>query len=209
MHRFTYLVLPALLVLGLVGCGAPRPINYYSLQVPAAPAPAAGTFPIDLMVGRMTGSSLMEATPIVYRTPNNAMGVFLYHRWEDAPVAMVPAKLIRMLRNSGQYRSVVGTGGAPDVEFVVRGRLYDFTEIEGPKVGKEMKISGLVTMEFELYNRRAGKVLWTHYYSQSEPSEGKEITSVVGSIERDLDRGLKEVVAGLGQYFAANPPKKG
>ena len=208
MHRLTYLVLTVPLAVGLAGCGSPRPINYYTVHLPAVPAPASNTYPIDLMVGRMTGSALLEATPIVYRNAASVMGTYAYHRWEEPPVTLVPAKLLRMLRSSGQYRSVVASGTAADIEFVVRGRLYEFAEVDGPKVGKEVKMTGLVTMEFELYNRKVGKIVWTHFYSQSEPVEGNQVSSVVGSLERNLDRGLKEVVAGLGQYFAANPPAK-
>jgi ABC-type uncharacterized transport system auxiliary subunit len=39
-----------------------------------------------------------------------------------------------------------------------------------------------------------------------EPAQGKEVSQVVQALDRNLDRGLKEIVAGLSQYFAANPP---
>ena len=60
-------------------------------------------------------------------------------------------------------------------------------------------------MEFELYDRKSGKVVWSHFYSQSEPVQGKEISAVVTALDLNLDRGLKEVAAGLNQYFSANP----
>jgi ABC-type uncharacterized transport system auxiliary subunit len=63
-------------------------------------------------------------------------------------------------------------------------------------------------MEFELYNRKTGKVVWSHYYSQSEPVQGKEISAVVAALDTNLDRGLKEVAAGLNQYFLSNPVGK-
>ena len=192
----------ALVVMGLAGCGSTKPIKYYAIQVPTAPVPTSSTYPIDLVVGRMTGPALLEAAPIVYRTGANPKGTYQYHRWEDAPVDLVPEKLVRLLRSTGEYRSVVRTGGVADSPYLIRGRLLQFEEVDGGG------ISGQVTMEFELYDRRAGKLLWSHFYSQTEPVENKEITSVVQAIDRNLERGLKEVVAGLGQYFAANPPKK-
>ena len=67
-------------------------------------------------------------------------------------------------------------------------------------------ITGLVSMEFELYDKKAARVLWSHFYSQTEPVETKKVPAVVQALDRNLDRGLKEVVAGLAQYFAANPP---
>ncbi len=80
-------------------------------------------------------------------------------------------------------------------QFVLRGRLYNFEEVDGAS------ISGLVSMEFELYDRKSGKILWTHFYSQSEPVQSKEISAVVSALDSNLDRGLKEVAAGLNQYF--------
>ncbi len=202
MNRITHLVSIALLIFGLVGCGAPRPIKYYSVQFPAAPTPTTMTYPINILVGPITGSSLLRAAQIVYRTGTNQMGTYQYHRWQDPPVEIVQAKLIRMLQNSGEYQSVSGLGTTSPSEFVIRGRLDEFTEVDGAG------ITGLVTMEFELFNRTAGKVLWSHYYSQAEPAQGKEVPDVVSALDRNLERGLKEVVAGLSRYFATNLPKR-
>jgi ABC-type uncharacterized transport system auxiliary subunit len=94
----------------------------------------------------------------------------------------------------------MGSGG--DIEYVVRGRLDEFGEVDG------QTLSGQVVMEFELYNRKTGKVLWTYSYSQTEAVEGKEVADVVQALERNLDRGLKEVAAGVSRYFEANPPVK-
>jgi ABC-type uncharacterized transport system auxiliary subunit len=202
MHRLTHLVPVALLALCLSGCGAPRPIRFYALQTPSAPARINTTLPIDLLVSRINGPAVLHADPIVYRIGPNRIGTYLYHHWSESPVNMVQANLIRLLRNSGDYQSVQGAGSANPDEFEVRGRLDDFAEVDGES------ISGIVTMEFELYNRKTAKVLWSHFYSQTEPAQGKDVSQVVQALDRNLDRGLKEVVAGLSQYFMANPPKK-
>ena len=191
----------ALLSLGLAGCGAPKPIKYYAIQIPAAPNSHNPSVAVDLRVSRITGPSLLESSPIVYRTGTNQIGTYKYHRWQDPPVDLVQAKLTAMLRNSGTYQSV-SDSGTSDADFVIRGRLHDFTEVDADT------ISGLVTMEFELYNRRTAKILWSHFYTQSEPVQGKDVSGVAQAIDRNLDHGLKEVMAGLEQYFAANPPTK-
>lgn len=203
MYRLTCIL--ATVLLAFAGCGSPRPMKYYVVQGPATPSPAlSGTvaYPIDLGVKRLTGPSLLESAPIVYRNGPNEMGTYAYHRWEETPVELVKVRLLRVLRNTGQYLSVIDMGSGGGVEYVVRGRLDEFGEVDSPA------LSGQVTMEFELYNRKTGKVLWTHYYSQNEPAQGKEVSNIVQAIDRNLDRGLKEVAAALGQYFAANPPGK-
>ncbi len=202
MRRRTYLFSIALFALGLAGCGAPRPIKYYSVQFPGAPTPSTSTYPIDIVVGPIAGPSLLHATQIVYRVGTNQIGTYQYHRWQDPPTDIVQAKLIRMLKNSGEYQSVSGMGTTSPSEFVVRGRLDEFAEVDG------QSITGLVTMEFELFNRNTGKILWSHFYSQAEPVQGKEVSDIVSALDRNLERGLKEVVAGLSKYMATNLPKR-
>ena len=201
MHRIIHLVWIAPLALSLIGCGTPRPIRYYSVQIPTAPTPSTSTYPIDILVGPISGPSLLHAAQIVYRTGTNQIGTYEYHRWEDPPVEIVQRKLIRMLQCSGEYQSVSRLGNSSAGEFVVRGRLDEFAEVDGAS------LTGLVTMEFELYNRNTGKILWSHFYSQTEPIQGKEVPDVVSALDRNLERGLKEVVAGLSQYFAKLPKK--
>jgi ABC-type uncharacterized transport system auxiliary subunit len=200
MHRIAALMPILILVVGLAGCGAPKPINYYSLQIPAAPSTSKPTYSIDVAVGRITGPSLLQASPIVYKTGTNQIGTYKYHRWQDPPVELVQAKLISLLRSSGGYQSVTSTT-TTGADYVIRGRLHEFSEVDGEGIG------ALITMEFELYERRSAKVLWSHFYTQLEPAQGKAVSGVAQAIDRNLDRGLREVMTELGQYFAANPSK--
>jgi len=197
----------SLAFLGLAGCGSPKPIKYYAVQIPTAPSPSNHTYAVDLVVGRVTGSDLLAATPIVYKTGAHEVGTYAYHRWTGAPTEMVQDKLIRLLRKSAEFRTVSGSesttgAGSKNDTLVLRGKLYDFSEVDGPE------IQGLVTMEFELYNRAASKVVWTHFYSQTEPVKSKAVAAVVEALDVNLDRGLNEVAAALRNYLEANPPGK-
>lgn len=167
-----------------------------------APAIQPSAHPVSLLVGRVSGAEIYEDTPILYRVGANQIGAYQYSRWVEPPVELLKDKLIRMLRTSGNYQSVTSLGSNSNGQFVVRGRLYNFEEVDGAN------ITGLVSMEFELYDRKSGKILWTHFYSQSEPAQGKEIPDVVTALDTNLERGLKEVTAGLNQYFATNPAGK-
>lgn len=202
MYRTTGRILLSLLVLGLTGCGASRPIKYYTVQLPVPLTPTTDTYSVSLLVGSIGGPEMFKDTPIAYRIGTNEVGTYQYSRWAEPPVEMLKGRLIRMLRTSGQYQSVNGLGSSAEGQFVVRGRLYEFEEVDSGS------ISGLVSMEFELYERKSGKVVWSHSYSQSEPVEGKKISAVVTALDLNLDRGLKEVAAGLGQYFSASLAKQ-
>lgn len=207
MHRASLILSISLAFLGLAGCGSPKPIKYYTVQIPTAPSPSNHNYTVDLVVARITGSELLTATPIIYRTGTHEVGTYAYHRWTGAPTEMVQDKLIRLLRKSEEFRTVTGSesttgAGSKTDALVLRGKLYDFSEIDGAEM------QGQVTMEFELYSRAASRVVWTHFYSQPEPVKSKAVAAVVEALDHNLDRGLNEVAAELSKYLAANPPGK-
>ncbi|WP_263368224.1 ABC-type transport auxiliary lipoprotein family protein [Edaphobacter bradus] len=202
MHRIARLVLISALALSLNGCAKSKPIHYYTVRLPVAPTLTTSAHPVSLLVGSIAGAEIYRDTPIVYRIGTNQIGAYQYSRWVEPPVELVKNKLIRVLSTSGDYQSVTGLGSNSVGQFVVRGRLYEFAEVDGAN------ITGLVSMEFELFDRKSGKLLWTHFYSQSEPAQSKEISAVVTALDTNLDHGLKEVAAGLNQYFSANPVGK-
>jgi ABC-type uncharacterized transport system auxiliary subunit len=202
MNRMARLIFIPARALSLNGCVTSKPIHYYTVQLPVAPTLTTSTLNVSLLVGDIEGSDLYRDTPIVYRVGTNRIGTYQYSRWAAPPVELLQGKLIRVLRASGDYQSVSGLGSKTEGQFVVRGRLYDFEEVDGGN------IAGLVSMEFELYNRKSGKVLWTHFYSHSESAEGKDISAVVTALDANLDRGLKEVAAGINEYFIVNPVAK-
>jgi ABC-type uncharacterized transport system auxiliary subunit len=202
MHRTIRLTLTSLLALGLGACGGTKPIRYYTLQVPAAPTLTTNAYPVSLVVGTVNGAQIFEDGPIAYRIGVNEIGTYQLSQWEEPPVNLVRRRLIRMLRSSGDYQSVVELGSNSAGQFILRGRLYDFEEVD------TASIAALVSMEFDLYDRKSGKVVWTHYYSQSEPVQVKEISAIVTALDLNLDRGLKEVTAGLDQYFSTTLGKK-
>jgi ABC-type uncharacterized transport system auxiliary subunit len=202
MNRMARLVLTSMLALSLSGCAKSKPIHYYTVALPVAPTVTTSTHAVSLLVGSIGGSDIYQDTPIVYRVGTNAIGGYQYSRWVEPPVSLVKDKLIRILSASGDYQSVTSIGSNSNGQFVVRGRLFEFEEVDSAN------ITGLVSMEFELYDRKSGKIVWTHFYSQSEPVQSKDISAVVAALDTNLDHGLREVAAGLSQYFAANPVGK-
>jgi ABC-type uncharacterized transport system auxiliary subunit len=202
MQRMARLLFISALSLSLNSCAKSKPIHYYTVGLPVAPTRTTSAQPVSLLVGNIGGADIYRQTPIVYRIGTNEIGAYQYSRWAEPPVELVKDKLIRILSASGDYQSVTSLGSTSNGQFLVRGRLYEFAEVDGAN------ITGLVSMEFELYDRKSGKTLWAHFYSQSEPAQSKDIPAVVTALDTNLDRGLKEVAAGLSQYFSANPAGK-
>jgi ABC-type uncharacterized transport system auxiliary subunit len=195
MSRFILVSLAAMLI---SACGSGRPIRYFTMELPAAPEPATSVYPVTVLVGRIGAPEILQDDPIVYRSGPNEIGTYAYHQWAEPPAQMVKDMLMRRLRASGKYRSVNELGSSAQGEYVLHGRLYDFEEVDTGS------ITALVSMEFELFDRRIHKTVWTHYYSHSTPVQGKEIPDVVSALNHNLAQGLTEIVSGLDAYFAAN-----
>ena len=203
MNRTSGSIALSLFALVLSGCSHPKPIRYYTVQSSTtAPAASTNAQSVSLVVGTISGPDIFRTSPIAYRIGANEIGTYQYSQWIEPPVILVQSSLIRVLRASGNFQSVMSLGSTSDGPFLVRGRLNDFEEVDGGS------ITGLVSMEFELVERKSGKVVWTHFYSQSEPVQGKEMSAIVTALDVNLDRGLKETAAGLNQYFSANPAGK-
>jgi len=192
-----------LLIVFLTGCGAGRPSKYYQLTVPASSASVEkpGTVPVTLLLGGMMTSHLYREDRIVYGNGPEQLGTYEFERWAEPPAEMIQGVLLRQLRASGRYRAVYYRRSNMKGDFAIRGRLYDFKELTGSQ------LSARVTLEFEMRDLDSGATVWTHYYTSDEPVSGKDVHAVVAALDRNVQRAVGEVVAGLDQYFASHPVK--
>jgi ABC-type uncharacterized transport system auxiliary subunit len=187
----------AAIVLVMAGCAPPRPVKYYQISPLPAPKMASGRpHAITLLIGRIECAPLLRDGGILYRTDANEVNAYHYHRWLETPDRMVLDQLVQVLRASGRYSSVQEQGAAISGDYLVRGKLVDFSEID------DSTIQARVSIAIELYNRKAGSTVWTHYYTRDEPVDGKDIKDVVRCLERNLSNGLNEIAASLDQFFS-------
>jgi ABC-type uncharacterized transport system auxiliary subunit len=187
----------------LSGCGAARPRKYYELTVPGETSGARPTdsTAVSLLIGSWSASHLYRDDRIVYGSTGQEMGTYEYERWAEPPAEMIEEVLLRELRASGRYRAVHSRRSNANGDFLIRGRLYDLKEVTGGS------ILARVTFEVELRDLKTATTVWTHYYTHDEPVNGKSVANVVSALDKNVQQGVKEVVAGLDQYFAAHPVK--
>ncbi len=201
MLRKIAIALLAVAAAGLAGCGAARPSKYYQLDVPAAPPAGTTAYPVALLVGRITAPHLFRDDRLVYRTGPGQLGTYEYHRWAEPPTDMLEAMLVRMLRGSGRYGTVQLLRSNARGDYIVRGRLHEMDELSGTP------LTARVTFEVELYEIKSGTTVWSRAYSHDERVAGKDVPAVVAALNRNVQRGMSEVVASLDAYFAAHPQR--
>lgn len=198
------LIMAFALMVGLLsGCGATRPSKYYELTVPAdaGVVEKADAVPVTLLLGALMTSHLYREDRIVYGNGGEQMGTYEYQRWAEPPTEMIQEVLLRELRASGRYRAVQVRRSNMPGDFAIRGHLYDFKEVTGEQMAAR------VTLELEMRDLKNGATVWTHYYTHDEPASGKDVPAIVAALDKNVQRGVKEVVESLDQYFAAHPAK--
>jgi ABC-type uncharacterized transport system auxiliary subunit len=195
-------IFPALMLgLGILnGCGATRPSKFYQLTPPNEKTPGAdpAPFPVTLLLGPISTSHLYRDDRIVYTSNGEAMGTYEYQRWTEPPCEMISDVLLRELQQSERYQHVYSLHSDSRGDYVLRGRLYDFREIDGTG------LAARVAFEFELRDIKTGATVWSRSYSHDESVDGKNVTAVVAAINRNVQGGLREVMGGLEQYFAGH-----
>lgn len=198
-----WVLLAALPAAFLAGCGAARSTQYYQLSMPHDIAPAEpNATGISLALGPMTSSHLYREDRIVYSSGAEQMGTYEYQRWTEPPAEMISEVLLRELRASGRYREVYSRRSSTRADYVLRAQLYDFKEVPGSP------LTARVTADWELYDEKTGMSVWTHHYSKDEPVSGKDVPAMVAALDRNVQRAVGEVKAGLDQYFASLPAAK-
>ena len=180
-------------------CGATRPSKYYELDLPPAPRAATNTYDVSLLVGRLSAPHLYRDDRIVYRTGQTQIGTYEYHRWAEPPTDMLESMMLRMLRASGKYRTVQRQASNTQGDYILRGRLYQMEEVDSPSLATR------VSFELELYEKKSGTVVWSHFYAHDEPVSGKEVPDVVQAFNRNVQSGLAECLGSLDQFFASQP----
>lgn len=190
-----------ILSLGILnGCGAARPSKFYQLTIPSEKASGAdpAPYPVTLALGPMTTSHLYRDDHIVYTSGSEAMGTYEYRRWAEPPTEMIHDVLLRELQQSGRYEHIYSLRSDVRGDYVLRGRLYEFREIDG---------NGLfarVAFDFELRDCKTGSTVWNHSYSHDEPAKGKDVSAVIAAMDHNVQNGLSEVLSGLDRYFSAH-----
>jgi ABC-type uncharacterized transport system auxiliary subunit len=181
----------------LAGCGAAKPMKYYQLSVPTEMAQVEpNATGISLALGPLVASHLYREDRIVYSEGAEQMGTYEYQRWTEPPAEMIDEVLLRELRASGRYREVFSQRSSSHADYVLRGRLYDFKEVSAsPLVAR-------VTLEWELHDVKSGSIVWSHHYGHDEAVSGKDVPAMVAALDRNVQRAVSEVKAGLEQYFA-------
>jgi cholesterol transport system auxiliary component len=180
-------------------CVAGRPIHYYAISHPVTPLSAARPDGVVLLVGRIATPEPLEDGRIRYRSGANEAGAYEYHRWTERPAVIVRDLLFETLRASGNYRQVQEASSATAGDYIVRGTLSEFSEVDDPGIQTR------VSLRLELVDRKTGLVVWDRRFDRDEPVSGKTMKEVVASLDRNLHQVVTEASSGIEGALTRRP----
>ena len=184
----------------LSGCAASRPMKYYVLDPGPVPASqGTPTYQVSLLVGRVSASHLFRDDRIVFGSGPVQLGVYSYDRWAEPPADLLQDLLVSTLRSTGQYRAVSNLSSNIHGDFIVRGHLWDISEVDKPELMARFRF------EVELFDPNTRTTVWSHRYEHDEAVPGKTVNDVVEAMDKNVRAALREITAGIGEYFANHP----
>jgi len=192
------LCLTAITALLAGGCATTRPMHYYTLEPASAPATRSKPDGLTILVGIIVTPESLQDGRIRYRAGANETGAYEYHRWTERPGAMVRNALVHELRSSGKYQRVLESSSSAIGDYLVRGKLYEFAEVDNPAI--QTKIS----LQLELVDKKTNRSVWDHHCERQEPASGKTIKDVVQSMDRNLQQVVSESAAKIDRFLASS-----
>jgi cholesterol transport system auxiliary component len=183
--------------LALASCISTKPVHYYTIEPASPPASQAKPDGLILLVGNIATSEALQDGRIRYRSGSNESGAYEYHRWTERPASIVRDSLVRALRASARYQRVLESSSVATGDYLVRGKLYEFGEVDSVSV--QTKIS----FQVDLVDRKTNRNVWDHLTEREEPVTGKTVADVVQSLDRNLQQVVTQTAAEIDSFLAA------
>jgi ABC-type uncharacterized transport system auxiliary subunit len=182
------------LALWAASCGSVPRTNYYTLRVPPPPAAHDPKTPAIVGVERFRAADVLRDDRIVYYASPTELNFYQYHRWSEDPATMLTEVTARRLEQSGAFTAVRLLPTREPVDYLLRGRLMDFEEVDSAA-----GVKARVGLEMMLIRVRDHKILWSDTRQEESAAEGKGVPAVVQAVNSASERLLGGALPGLVQ----------
>ncbi len=176
----------------LGGAGKPVEVRSFDLQppLPAAAAPDAEG-PESIWVEPFSMDPALDRREIVWRRGGGEAGAWERYSWARPPAEAVRSILADALVRTGACAVVATEPRVPDPDYVLRGHLARFEEVDGEK-----EWSGVLEVRVVLVRTSDGEEILRRTYVRTEKAAARNPGAVVRALRTGLD--------GAAQAFAAD-----
>ena len=188
-----YGMVVALLAAALAaGCGGVPKTRYYTLNVPAAPAPSDPKTSYVLGIDRFRSPAMLRDDRIVYYLSTTEVSFYQYHRWGSDPATLLSEFTAQWLRSSGAFSQIRMLPSRERVDYVLGGNILDFEEVDSGGTAKAR-----LDFTLALVRSRDGKLVWSGEKRMETPISEGGVAGVVAALNAACAQGLGELAPGL------------
>ena len=111
-----------------------------------------------------------------------------------------PAQVESHRRRSGMFRSVTGTRGASQADYLLRGRVEHLEEVDSAG-----SVTARVGLRVELVEVKTRARVWTGQGAHEAQVTERSVEGVVRAMNESLRESLDQIVRGLAAHFQQHP----
>src|SRR5580704_16040848 len=187
----------AAICLTALSCVSSKPAQYYTIGPPPGAVNQGRPDGLVIVVADIPTPVGLQDGRIRYRIEPNEVGAYEYQRWTERPGTMVRNSLVRALRASGKYQRVLESGSGAAGDYLVTGKLYDFSEVDSGTIQTK------VSLQLQLVDKKTGRHVWDHLFEREEPVAAKNVKDVVASLDRNLQQVVGDAAGQIDTFVSA------
>jgi ABC-type uncharacterized transport system auxiliary subunit len=175
-----------------VSCGHVPKTCYYTLKLstPLASSDPKTTFALG--VEHFRSAEILRDDRILYYESPTEMNFYQNHRWGSDPATMLSELALEWIARTGIFTYVKMLPSREPTDYVLRGRVFNFEELDYEGVAKAR-----VTLELTLVRSRDRKMVWSDLRQVENPIQGTGIVGVVNALNVSSQQLLRESLPGL------------
>ncbi|MGH9650744.1 MAG: ABC-type transport auxiliary lipoprotein family protein, partial [Terriglobales bacterium] len=170
-------------------CGSVPKTSYYTLRVPPPPEAKNPRTALVLGIEHFRATETLRDDRIVFYESPTQINFYQYHRWSADPATMLTDLVARRLDQSGAFAAVRRLPAREPMEYVVRGQVLNFEEVD-----YDSGVRARVAVELALVRSRDRKTIWSLSRQAENPVQGKGVASVVDAMNAASGRLLDELL---------------
>jgi len=189
---------PAWAFLGLLaaafaaGCGSIPKTYFYTLQVPAAPAPSESKTSYVLGVEHFRAPEILRDDRIAYYVSPTQLNFYQYHRWGSDPATLLSEFTAEWVESSGVFAQVRLLPVRERVDYTLGGKVISFEEVDADG-GAKVRLA----LDLSLVRSSDHKLVWSGEQRREMPLAERTVEGVASALNASCAQALGEMVPGL------------
>jgi len=173
-------------------CGGARPVHYYTLQMPAPAQVGDPRTNFVLGVQQFRAPGPLRDDRILYYESPTQLNFYQQHRWGADPATMLAALAQRELQQTGVFAQVWLAPYQGNVDYVLRGQVLSFSEVD-----YQGGVKARVGLGLTLVRSSDRKMAWSAQRQLENPVQEQGVAAVVSALNAGTKQILDEMIPGI------------